>query len=96
MPEAPPAALPGADLVALGLRDLARGEITVPALLVARAATRLRAAGVPVPVELPPDPDLALYRRLSTLQGDAAHARYNALSRRLVSYCVARERAAGG
>lgn len=79
---------PGHELVAVGLTDLARGEMTVEALLVAVGAPRLRALGLPVP-ETPEtlgQPELALYEAVGRLHPNDAHSRYNALIRRLVSY----------
>lgn len=84
-----PAILPGADLVEAGLADLARGVESVPALLVAIGAPRLRQLGVAVP-DAPDRPEHRLYALLSREDADAAHARYNALIRRLVSYERAR------
>jgi hypothetical protein len=77
--------LPGADFVATGLVDLARGAATIPALLVSIGAPRLAALGVPVPTPLP-HAEHELYRVLQLEDPDAAHARYNALIRRLVSF----------
>jgi len=77
--------LPGAELIEAGLRDLSRGAETVASLLVSIAAPRLRALGLDVPAPIG-DAELRLYRRLATEHGAAAHARYNALVRRLVSY----------
>lgn len=88
------AAEPGAELVKRGIADLGRGVESVEGLLVARARTRLRACGVEVPDHVVAQPDLLLYRRLVETHADGAHARYNALARRLVSFCSARERAA--
>jgi hypothetical protein len=79
-------ALPGDDLVQQGLADLARGAETVPALLVAVGAPRLRALGLPLPAELPAGPEHRLYALLAREDEDSAHSRYNALIRRLVSY----------
>ncbi len=77
--------LPGADLVEHGLADLAAGLESIEALLVSIGAPRLRALGFPV--ERPfAEPERRLYERLSTLDPDAAHSRYNALIRRLVSF----------
>ncbi len=42
-------AYPGGDLVQEGLADLARGEETIPALLVSIGAFRLKSIGLPVP-----------------------------------------------
>ena len=77
--------LPGGDLVAKGLRDLAEASETVEALLVSIAAPRLRERGVPVAEPLP-DPEHRLYARLAGEGADAAHSRYNALLRRLTSF----------
>jgi hypothetical protein len=79
------AGLPGADYIEAGLEDLARGVESVPALLVAIGAPRLRRAGINVPPG-PLDPEHRLYRLLARDGSDAAHSRYNALIRRLVSY----------
>ncbi len=77
--------LPGAELIEGGLADLRIGAETDASLLVSMAAPRLRALGFDVPEPLP-DAELRLYRRLATRHGAAAHARYNALVRRLVSF----------
>ncbi len=78
-------ALPGAELVESGLQDLGAGRVSVESLLVSIGAERLRRAGLEVPAELP-DPEHKLYLLLSEKHGDAAHSRYNALVRRLVSF----------
>lgn len=82
------ALLPGEELVAAGLRALARGERSIEALLVAAGAPRLRALGVRVPGagSSIPHPELALYHALGRRYPQDTHARYNALVRRLVSY----------
>ena len=78
--------LPGEDLVRQGVADLAGGLETVPALLVAIGAPRLRRLGFSLPEALPQFPEHRLYALLSTTDGDAAHSRYNALVRKLVSF----------
>jgi hypothetical protein len=78
-------ALPGGDLIAAGLADLESGIESVPALLVAIGAPRLSSLGIEVP-DAPTNPEHRLYARLASDAGDAAHARYNALIRRLVSF----------
>ncbi len=78
-------ALPGQDLVEKGVRDLRDGAETVESLLVSLAAPALRSIRVSVPSPLP-DPELRLYRLLTTQYGDGAHSRYNALVRRIVSF----------
>jgi len=84
------AELPGEDLVRRGIADLAAGVGSVEALLVSIGAPRLRRLGFDVPDSLP-SPEHRLYELLRAEHGDAAHSRYNALVRRLVSF----ERAAG-
>jgi hypothetical protein len=83
-------ALPGGELVRAGIDDLERGAESIEALLVSIGAPRLRLAGLEIPSPLP-SPELRLYERLLQEDADAAHSRYNALVRRLVSF----ERAAG-
>ena len=77
---------PGGDLVSRGLRDLARGEDTVAALLVLVGAPRLRRLGLQVPETRVPEVEHVLYERLAEADPDAAHGRYNALIRLLVSF----------
>ncbi len=77
--------LPGGDLVAKGLEDIACSRETVEALLVSIAAPRLRALGVTVKRPLT-DPEHRLYERLAREDPDSAHSRYNALLRRLTSF----------
>ena len=84
--------LPGGDLIARGLADLARGHETIEALLVATGAPRLRRLGYDVPTL--ETPEHRLYELLVRANPDDAHARYNALLRTLISFeraaeCVA-------
>ncbi len=77
--------LPGWDLVEKGLRDLAQGEETVEALLVAIGSPRLRGLGITVPESPVSSPEHRLYEVLAESEPDSAHGRYNALIRRLVN-----------
>jgi hypothetical protein len=77
--------LPGADLVQAGLGDLVRGVESAEALLVSIGAPRLRRLGLIVEAPLT-DPEHRLYALLARDAPDAAHSRYNALVRRLVSF----------
>ncbi len=80
-------ALPGADLIREGLRDLANGVESVPAFLVLVGAPRLRDLGLVIAD--PADgshPEHRLYDLLAEDDPDEAHSRYNALIRRLVSF----------
>jgi len=78
--------LPGGDIVEAGLADLAREVESIPALLVAIGAPRLRELGVPVPEHPVAGPEHLLYALLAVTNPDSAHSRYNALVRRLVSF----------
>jgi hypothetical protein len=80
-----PTPLPGGDLIAAGLDDLQRGLETIPSLLVSIGAPRLRRLGHAVP-PLFPEPEQRLYALLAREHPAAAHSRYNALIRRLVSF----------
>ncbi len=80
--------LPGSDLAAVGLRDLADGRESIEALLVASFALRLARLGIPVPargLEIP-EPEHRLYALLASQNARSAHSRYNALVRRMVSF----------
>jgi hypothetical protein len=81
-------ALPGADLIREGLRDLELGVESVPALLVLVGAPRLRDNGIDVvdPFASNDFPEHRLYDLLAAEDSDGAHSRYNALIRRLVSF----------
>jgi hypothetical protein len=90
-PTAPYAKYPGGDLVEAGLRDLTAGVRSPEALLVASFTDRLRRLGIPVPEHDERDPEHGLYLLLAEDDPRAAHARYNALVQRLVSFAQARE-----
>lgn len=79
---------PGGDLVAKGLSDLARRVISEEALLVSIASPRLRHLGFEIPkleeVSLPYEH--ALFEVLEGRLDRGAHAAYNALIGRIVSF----------
>lgn len=79
--------LPGESLVRQGLADVQAGRKTAPAYLIAIASPRLSRAGLlsDIEADLPPEPELCLYRLLQAEGGDA-YSRYNALVRELVSF----------
>jgi hypothetical protein len=92
--------LPGSEIVLPGLADLRAGRPSIDASAVQSAATRLRRAGIDVPspsvdTNAPPAAHV-LYRQLRDELGDAAHSRYNAILRRVLSFAGAAERARGG
>ena len=78
--------LPAGDLISEGLKDLRQGRETVPALLVAIGAPKLRHLGLSLPSELPANPEHRLYDLLSLDGANSAHSKYNALIRKLVSF----------
>ncbi len=86
-------ALPGYELVRDGLEDLASGTMSAAALLVLIGAHRLQRLGIEVPERPTHNPEHELYELLAGEHGDGAHAQYNALLGRLVSFEHAAERA---
>jgi hypothetical protein len=76
---------PGADLVSKGLEDLGQGTESIEALLVSIGRPRLLRLGFDVPDRFE-KPEIRLYEKLASEEGATAHARYNALVRRLVSF----------
>jgi hypothetical protein len=84
--ESPPAAgLPGAELALRGIADLERGVESVESLLVSIGAPRLERLGFKLTSPIAA-PEHRLYTLLAAEDADSAHARYNALIRRLVSF----------
>jgi hypothetical protein len=85
--------LPGSELVAQGLIDLAARRETEAALLLEIAAPRLRNLGVSLPVLDDDDhgqsPEHRLYALLSARSD--AYSRYNSLLARIASYARAAE-----
>ena len=79
-------ALPANELIAAGLEDLQHERQTIPALLVAIGAPKLRSLGLTLPEHLPDNPEHRLYDLLSATGPDSAHSKYNALIRKLVSF----------
>jgi hypothetical protein len=89
--------LPGADLVARGLADLARGLETEESLLVEIALSRLRELGHDVPrTASGVDAELRLYERLCRSGVPDPYSSYNALLRRLCRYLRGAEARASG
>jgi hypothetical protein len=76
------------------LADLAAGETSASALLVAAAGARLRRLGLSVPA-IVDEPELRLYRLLSRQAPEDAFNRYNSLMRRIDSFASALERELG-
>lgn len=77
---------PGQDLIDKGIADLKNGDETVESLLVSIGAPRLRSLGIPISLKTFSTPEHRLYNLLSKDGSDAAHSKYNALIRLLVSF----------
>ena len=78
--------LPGEDLVRRGLADYKMGRRSAESFLVQMARPRLTDCGLlSIESDALVEPELELYRLLREQDGDA-YARYNALSRELVSF----------
>ena len=87
------ASLPGEELVETGLADLSQGRVSDFSLLVLIAAPRLRRLGIQIPNQPTSQSyEHQLYARLDERLGTAAHAYYNSLIRRIVSYARSLER----
>lgn len=84
---------PGGDLVIKGLADLSQRIISDEALLVSVASPRLRALGFVVPelTEVPLPHEHALFEAMERRLDRGAHAAYNALIGRIVSFAQAYE-----
>jgi hypothetical protein len=78
-------ALPGGTLIRDGLNDLRNDVASVERLLVLIGAPRLRRLGFDIP-HYAGDPERELYDLLPRTAPRAAHARYNAFIRTLVSF----------
>ena len=79
-------AFPAGELICQGIKDI-QAEVESPqALLVAIGRPRLVRIGVSVPEFSVEFPEMRLYEYISRTDSDAAHSRYNALIRRLVSF----------
>jgi hypothetical protein len=82
-------AIPGSDLVTKGLADLAKNERTNESLLIHITHPALRFVGVEIPPLQPLEKEakLILYDRLCESHDNGAHSAYNALVRRVDSFC---------
>lgn len=82
---------PGGDIVAEGLADLAAGRLSVHALAVLVASPRLTALGIVVPqiAKAPSNCEHELYEMIARNRARGAHAAYNAIIDRLVSFASA-------
>jgi hypothetical protein len=91
-----PSSLPGHELVAEGLADLAAGRETAAGLLVTMASPRLGALGIEVPACEAAEPSHHRLYEVLEREGPGAHSRYNALVRRIVSFARAAEQGSRG
>jgi hypothetical protein len=77
---------PGGDLIRRGVEDLRAGVESPAAMLVAIGKPRLTRLGVAIPRDSLSSPEIRLYQYFWRTDPDTAHAQYNALLRRLVSF----------
>lgn len=84
-------ALPGAELIEEGLRDLACGAESIGSLLVEIVAPNLVEAGIALPPKTLKalDAEERLYTLLGREHGANAHSQYNAYVRRADKFCRA-------
>jgi len=86
--------LPGAEIVLPGIADLKRERMSVNALAVQAAASRLRHLGLEARSTDDVEPAAhRLYKQLQQQLGDGAHSRYNAILRRVSKFIRAAEHA---
>ena len=83
--------LPGYQILSRGLADLAANRLTQEALAVGVVAPRLRGDGLAVPAAPVGSPKDSLWDLLESEVGADAHARYNAIIGRLLSFAAAYE-----
>jgi hypothetical protein len=96
VPQQDLAKLPGAEIVLPGIEDLKAGRETVNALAVRAAATRLGVRDLVAGADAEEPAAHRLYRLLNSELGDAAHSRYNAILRRVLSFARAADHARAG
>lgn len=87
--------IPGSDLVLQGLDDLSQGRVTIHSLLLQVASPRLKNLRIEVPkLNGIPSPDIVPFEHqlYELIQDQGGYSTYNALLRRLVSFCAALER----
>lgn len=80
--------LPGAELIEQGLKDLLTSKLTIPALLICIAKTRLEHAGLVIPHldQMPRDLELTLYAQIQQGQELDPYSYYNSLIRLLIAF----------
>jgi hypothetical protein len=79
--------LPGGDIIRQGYIDIAGGACTEAAMLVSIASPRLRSLGFDVPrIDCEEPVEHALYTLIEARDPLGAHAEYNALIGRIVSF----------
>jgi hypothetical protein len=84
--------LPGAELIQQGMEELAAGTESIPAMLVAIGAHRIKERLPELGTDsLPHRPERILYRLLRDEHPREAYSQYNAYLRRLSRFCRALE-----
>jgi hypothetical protein len=83
--------LPGYELIQKGLEDLRINTESYYTALLYSAETRLLKLGIELSGKRPENSAMLMYSLLKSEFGDGAHSKYNALNRRLLSFCKSRE-----
>jgi hypothetical protein len=86
--------IPGSELVLQGLNDISQGKVSIYSLLLQVASPRLRRLKIDVPkLDNIPTPDRVPYEHqlYNLLEEQGGYSMYNALLRRMVSFCSALE-----
>ena len=96
MPQQELAKLPGAEIVLPGIEDLKAGRVTVNALAVSSAASKLGVRELVGDIDAEEPAAHRLYLRLNDELGDTAHSRYNAILARVASFARAAGHARAG
>ncbi len=77
---------PGHEFIEQGLLDISQAKSTIYSALLFSAKSRLENLGIVLNGVSPIDPSMELYQSLYLQYGDAAHSKFNALNRRLISF----------
>ena len=83
--------LPGYELIEKGLLDISLNRESYFTALLYSAESKLAKLGINLGGLRPPDAVSQMYGFLQSEFGDGAHSKFNALNRRLISFCKSLE-----
>ena len=78
--------LPGNEIINKGFSDLRSKTVSPESLLILSARIKLTRLGFNIPFSNTTEPSLKMFALLEEKHGNAAHSKYNALRRQLVSF----------